>query len=245
MSTPAGRWSSRCSESTVFGVGCRMSISRLWVRISKCSRESLSLNGLRITQYTFFSVGSGTGPDTVAPVRCAVSTISRAARSIASWSYALRRILILVAASEANFLCASLSFSSRERGAAPFAVGPRPGRIRNFLKKGPVLVDRPRGVLLDDVRDDPRADGATALADRESQALVHGDRSDELDLHLDVVSRHHHLGGLGEVGVQSLGELEDRLLRLLITFERLQRRTLDDRRLIARELVLVEQVLDL
>ena len=50
MSTPAGRWSSRWSESTVFGVGWRMSISRLCVRISKCSRESLSLNGLRITQ---------------------------------------------------------------------------------------------------------------------------------------------------------------------------------------------------
>ena len=37
-------------ESTVFGVGEWMSIRRLWVRISKCSRESLSLNGLRITQ---------------------------------------------------------------------------------------------------------------------------------------------------------------------------------------------------
>ena len=37
------------SESTVFGVGEWMSISRLWVRISKCSRESLSLNGLRMT----------------------------------------------------------------------------------------------------------------------------------------------------------------------------------------------------
>ena len=50
MSTPAGRWSSRWSESTVFGVGWWMSISRLCVRISKCSRESLSLNGERITQ---------------------------------------------------------------------------------------------------------------------------------------------------------------------------------------------------
>src|SRR5215218_731399 len=50
MSTPAGRWSRRWSESTVFGVGWRMSISRLCVRISKCSRESLSLNGLRMTQ---------------------------------------------------------------------------------------------------------------------------------------------------------------------------------------------------
>ena len=38
------------SESTVFGVGLWMSINRLCVRTSKCSRESLSLNGLRITQ---------------------------------------------------------------------------------------------------------------------------------------------------------------------------------------------------
>src|SRR3954451_6441383 len=49
MSTPAGRWSSRCSESTVFGVGWWMSMSRLCVRISKCSCESLSLNGDRMT----------------------------------------------------------------------------------------------------------------------------------------------------------------------------------------------------
>ena len=49
MSTPAGRWSSRWSESTVFGVGWWMSIRRLWVRISKCSCESLSLNGDLIT----------------------------------------------------------------------------------------------------------------------------------------------------------------------------------------------------
>src|SRR6185312_2618325 len=88
MSTPAGRWSSRWSESTVFGVGWWMSISRLCVRISKCSRESLSLNGERITQYTFFSVGSGTGPVMVAPVRVAVSTISFAAVSMADESYA-------------------------------------------------------------------------------------------------------------------------------------------------------------
>jgi len=44
------------------------------------------LNGDRITTYTFFSVGSGTGPETLAPVRVAVSTISFAAVSIAVWS---------------------------------------------------------------------------------------------------------------------------------------------------------------
>src|ERR1019366_857779 len=50
ISTPAGRRSSRWSESTVLGVGWWMSISRLCVRISKGSRESLSLNGERIPQ---------------------------------------------------------------------------------------------------------------------------------------------------------------------------------------------------
>ena len=48
MSTPAGR-SRRCNESTVFGDGSRMSSRRLWTRISKCSRLSLSLWGDRIT----------------------------------------------------------------------------------------------------------------------------------------------------------------------------------------------------
>ncbi|EFM50013.1 hypothetical protein HMPREF0299_6005 [Corynebacterium matruchotii ATCC 14266] len=82
-STLAGR-SMRMSASTVFGVGSRMSIKRLCVRISKCSRESLYLWGERITAYTFFSVGSGTGPTTRAPVRVTVSTILRADTSIAS-----------------------------------------------------------------------------------------------------------------------------------------------------------------
>src|SRR5262249_29738816 len=93
MSTPAGR-SSRISESTVFGVGSMMSIRRLCVRISKCSRESLYLCGDRMTQYTFFSVGSGTGPATRAPVRVTVSTIFRAELSMTSWSYALSRMRI-------------------------------------------------------------------------------------------------------------------------------------------------------
>ena len=47
------------------------------------------LCGDRITQYTFFSVGSGTGPATRAPVRVTVSTIFRAELSMTSWSYAL------------------------------------------------------------------------------------------------------------------------------------------------------------
>src|SRR5262249_11423296 len=85
MSIPAGR-SSRMSWSIVFGVGLRMSIRRLCVLTSKCSRESLSLNGLRVTQYTFFSVGRGTGPVIVAPLLWAVSTICWADRSSCWWS---------------------------------------------------------------------------------------------------------------------------------------------------------------
>jgi hypothetical protein len=41
MSTPDGNCS-RISVSTVFDVGSRMSISRLCVRISNCSCESLT-----------------------------------------------------------------------------------------------------------------------------------------------------------------------------------------------------------
>ncbi|SVA19219.1 uncharacterized protein METZ01_LOCUS72073 [marine metagenome] len=63
-----------------------MSKRRLWMRISKCSRESLSLNGPRITVYLCFSVGRGTGPRMSAWVRSTVSTIFFADWSITSWS---------------------------------------------------------------------------------------------------------------------------------------------------------------
>src|SRR5215813_5197899 len=41
--------------------------------------------------------------------------------------------------------------------------------------------------------------GPAALPDREPQALFHGDRLDQLDLHLGVVTGQHHLGALGQV----------------------------------------------
>src|SRR5690606_22692242 len=50
--------------------------------------------------------------------------------------------------------------------------------------------------LLQDLGDDAGADGAAALADREAQLLLHGDRRDQLDRHLHVVARHHHLHSL-------------------------------------------------
>src|SRR5256714_9317315 len=69
-------------------------------------------------------------------------------------------------------------------------LGPAPGSPAQL---------RPAAALLDDLGDHPRADGAPALADREAETLVHGDRLDQLDRHLNVVARHDHLGALGEV----------------------------------------------
>src|SRR3954463_7127221 len=57
----------------------------------------------------------------------------------------------------------------------------------------------PDASLLDDLGDHPRADRASALANGEAQALVHGDRLGHLDRHLDVLTRHGPLRALGEV----------------------------------------------
>src|SRR4051812_803093 len=59
---------------------------------------------------------------------------------------------------------------------------------------GPFFVYRPKARdLLGDRADDARADGPAAFADREAQARVHGDRSDQLHAEADVVARHDHL----------------------------------------------------
>src|ERR1044072_5560803 len=82
------------SASTVCGVGSSMSIRRLCVRISNCSRDFLSTCGERRTVHLFLEVGGGIGPATRAPVRFAVSTISEVDWSRTRWSYALSLILI-------------------------------------------------------------------------------------------------------------------------------------------------------
>src|SRR3954454_16468985 len=114
------------------------------------------------------SVGRGTGPDTEAPVRVAVSTISRAARSMASWSYALSLIRILFVASVAiSNWCLSVGAKGAlsKRGTAP------QGRIGYLQNEGPAASADPLRSLLEDLGDDPGAHGATALADREPEAL--------------------------------------------------------------------------
>src|SRR5664280_3037520 len=52
--------------------------------------------------------------------------------------------------------------------------------------------------LLDDAHDRAGADGSATLADREALPDLDRDRGDELDLHLDVVAGHDHLGAVGE-----------------------------------------------
>src|SRR5229473_2771279 len=125
-----------------------MSINRLCVFNSNCSRLFLSMCGLRSTVQSCRLVGRGIGPETCAPVFSAVRTISAAAWSISAWSNAFSRMRILPAMGSS---------------------------------------------LLQDLGDDAGADGAAALADREAQLLLHRDRRDQLDRHLRVVPRHHHL----------------------------------------------------
>ena len=73
-----------------------MSIKRLWVLISNCSRESLYLwTALRIV-YISFSVGNGTGPTTWAPDFFAEVIIFSAEASRILWSNDFNLILILL-----------------------------------------------------------------------------------------------------------------------------------------------------
>src|SRR5918998_5772238 len=162
MSTPAGTLR-RISASTVRDVGSSTSIRRLWVRISNCSRESLSMKGERMTVNFSMRVGSGTGPATCAPVRSAVSTICWADWSRILWSNALRRI---------RMRCFAITL---------------------------VFLARRAGPLLLDLGDDAGADGPPALADREADPLLQGDRRDQPDLHPHVVPGHHHLHPLGQL----------------------------------------------
>src|SRR3989442_2360189 len=149
-STPAGR-SSFVSASTVWDLESRMSISRLCVFSSNCSRLFLSMCGLRSTVHSCRLVGSGMGPETCAPVFSAVRTMSAAAWSISAWSNALRRMRTFSA-----IRCLDSS-------------------------------------LLLDFGGDPGAHRAAALADREAEPFLHGDRRDQLDRHLPLGARHHHL----------------------------------------------------
>jgi len=73
-STPAGN-SNFINASIVFGEEFNISINLLCIRVSNCSRDFLSTCGERNTVYTDRRVGSGMGPDIIAPVCFAVLII--------------------------------------------------------------------------------------------------------------------------------------------------------------------------
>jgi hypothetical protein len=69
------------------------------------------------------------------------------------------------------------------------------------------------------------------------------DREDVLDRHQERLVEVAHR--LGDVRVELVGELEDRLLGVGVALQRLQRRALDERDVVAGEVVLGQQVADL
>src|SRR3954469_22658112 len=74
--------------------------------------------------------------------------------------------------------------------------GPLPwweGRTNNGPPRGPVME------LFDYFGDDTRADGSPALSNGEPEALVHGDRLNQLDFHLGILTRRHELAAVGEL----------------------------------------------
>src|SRR5690606_22944707 len=55
--------------------------------------------------------------------------------------------------------------------------------------------------LLDNLGNHAGTNGTAAFANRETQAVVHGDRLDQGDNHLDVVARHYHLDAFRQFAV--------------------------------------------
>src|SRR5687767_9505189 len=157
MSTPAGNCS-RISVSTVRELGSMMSMSRLCVRISNCSRESLSTNGDLFTVNFLISVGSGTGPATDTPVRSAASTICSADWSRMRWSNAFSLMRIFCLGMFSRFLAAAddvapaqlLGHMRRDRRVvvklhgvccAALAHGAQVGRVTECLRQGNFCLD--------------------------------------------------------------------------------------------------------
>src|SRR5678816_1100373 len=65
-------------------------------------------------------------------------------------------------------------------------------------KQRPFL-DQQEPELLENFGYDACANGSSAFADCEAKSLVHRDRRDQLDRHLNVVARHHHLHPLRQL----------------------------------------------
>src|SRR5579863_2480121 len=63
---------------------------------------------------------------------------------------------------------------------------------------GPRLRTSRFAELLQYLRHHAGTDGASALADRETESLLERDRRDELADDIDIIAGHDHLGALGE-----------------------------------------------
>jgi len=50
----------------------------------------------------------------------------------------------------------------------------------------------PLVLLLNNCCDDAGADSTATFTDSEAQLLFHGDRHNQLDFHLNIITRHHH-----------------------------------------------------
>ena len=80
--------------------------------------------------------------------------------------------------------------------------------------------------LLDDGGNGACTNGTATLTDSETQTLLHSDRVDQLDGHLNVVTRHAHLNAFGQLantGNVSSSEVE---LRTVVVEERSMTATL-------------------
>src|SRR5262245_61097502 len=85
---------------------------------------------------------------------------------------------------------------------------------------------------LEDFGDAAGADGASAFADGEAEAFVHGDGFAELDGHRHLVAGHHHLRALRQLdGTSDIGGPEEELGPIIV-----------EERLVTATLVLVQHI---
>src|SRR5438874_13061938 len=55
------------------------------------------------------------------------------------------------------------------------------------------------GKLVENIADATRADGFSALANSETNGLLHRDRRDQFDFNRDVITRHDHFHAFGQL----------------------------------------------
>ena len=81
-------------------------------------------------------------------------------------------------------------------------------------------VMKTNGLVLDDASDLTRTYGAATLADSETQTFAASNRGDQLDVDLDVVTRHYHLDTSGEHDLTGYIQGADVELGTIVVVER-------------------------